>query len=108
MNVAKYKRLIDYKRRHEDEVYDEHTTGYGVLCVAKSTQDKGEVTVYNHAEFEICIPDYYFKKLMKEGKVTCSEEIAYIIADFYYDSNIGAVFDDEILRKVKELEESRK
>lgn len=88
--------LRNLKRAYEEGVYDDHTTGQAVWCVPLKYADRD-----NLDEYEIQVPDYYYNKMLLEGKLSISKDQAHIIADFYYDSEIGPVFSEELVEEFK-------
>jgi hypothetical protein len=95
------KMLTSVKRREEEDVYDEFSDGYGVLCVPLCVfkeLEKGD----DFEDFEINVPTYYFKKMLDENKIkVCHDsDDSFFIADFYYDSFLGAIFDPKMVEKL--------
>ncbi len=91
-----FNQVRNLKTRREEDVYDQYSDGFGVLCVPKCIFDEG---ITNPEGFEINVPTYYFDLLVKQNKVELNQYL-FFVADFYYDSFLGAIFDPEMVEKL--------
>jgi hypothetical protein len=93
-----FKAILGLKRKKEEDIYDEFSDGYGILCVPLCIfKELGEDT--DLEDFEINVPTYYFRKMIDENKIKVCDD-SFFIADFYYDSFLGAIFDPEMVEKL--------